>query len=94
MPTEPAPSRPAPVVLVTGATGNQGGVVVDALLDSGAWTVRALTRDPAGRAARALAERGVEVVAGDMADAAPPGGPLRRVRRVQRAEHPHRRPGR
>ena len=58
------------MVLVTGATGNQGGAVVDALLDTGAWTVRALTRDPAGRAARALAERGVEVAAGDMADAA------------------------
>jgi uncharacterized protein YbjT (DUF2867 family) len=59
-----------PVVLVTGATGNQGGAVVDALLHTGAWTVRALTRDPTGPAARALAGRGVAVVGGDMADPA------------------------
>ncbi|MFC5003800.1 NmrA/HSCARG family protein [Dactylosporangium cerinum] len=58
------------MVLVTGATGNQGGAVVDALLHTGAWTVRALTRDPAGPAARALTERGVAVVAGDLADPA------------------------
>jgi uncharacterized protein YbjT (DUF2867 family) len=69
MPTEPAPNRPAPVVVVTGATGNQGGAVVDALLQSGTWTVRALTRDPAGRAARALAGRGAVIAAGDMDDA-------------------------
>ncbi|GAA2986161.1 NmrA/HSCARG family protein [Streptosporangium longisporum] len=58
-----------PLILVTGATGNQGGAVVDALLDPpGRWRVRALTRDPAGASARALANRGVEVVAGDMRD--------------------------
>jgi uncharacterized protein YbjT (DUF2867 family) len=68
MPTDPAPNRAAPVVLVTGATGNQGGAVVDALLRTGAWAVRALTRDPAGRAARTLAERGVVIAAGDMDD--------------------------
>ncbi|MBF9134391.1 NmrA/HSCARG family protein [Plantactinospora sp. S1510] len=69
MSTEPTPNRPAPVILVIGATGNQGGAVVDALLRTGAWTVRALTRDPAGRAARALAKRGVTIAAGDMDDA-------------------------
>lgn len=68
MPTEPTPNRPAPVVLVTGATGNQGGAVVDALLGTGAWTVRALTRDPGGPAARALTQRGVAIAAGDMDD--------------------------
>jgi uncharacterized protein YbjT (DUF2867 family) len=52
-------------VLVTGATGRQGGAVVDALLaDDG--TVRALTRDPSSERARALSARGVEVVRGDM----------------------------
>ncbi|MFG1703730.1 NmrA/HSCARG family protein [Nonomuraea sp. M3C6] len=60
-----------PLILVAGATGNQGGAVVDALLGRPErWRVRALTRDPAGAAARALAGRGVEVVPGDMADAA------------------------
>ncbi|GIH97671.1 NmrA/HSCARG family protein [Planobispora siamensis] len=58
-----------PLILVAGATGNQGGAVVDALLEhSDQWRVRALTRDPAGAPGKALAARGVEVVAGDMAD--------------------------
>ncbi|SDL18629.1 NmrA/HSCARG family protein [Nonomuraea jiangxiensis] len=58
-----------PLILVAGATGNQGGAVVDALLEhSGQWRVRALTRDPSGAPGKVLAARGVEVVAGDMAD--------------------------
>ncbi|HEY5987755.1 MAG TPA: NmrA/HSCARG family protein [Streptosporangiaceae bacterium] len=58
-------------ILVTGATGNQGGAVVDALLEQpGRWRVRALTRTPDGKPARRLAARGVEVVGGDMADEA------------------------
>ncbi|MEV4581427.1 NmrA/HSCARG family protein [Nonomuraea jabiensis] len=58
-----------PLILITGATGNQGGAVVDALLDHpDQWRVRALTRDPSGAPAKTLAARGVEVVAGDMAD--------------------------
>jgi uncharacterized protein YbjT (DUF2867 family) len=58
------------VILVAGATGNQGGAVVDALLDQpDRWRVRALTRDPSGAPARALADRGVEIVPGDMGDA-------------------------
>lgn len=65
-----------PLILVTGATGNQGGAVVDALLDHpDRWRVRALTRNPSGVPARRLAARGVEVVGGDMAD----GESLRRA---------------
>ena len=45
---------------VVGATGRQGSAVVRHLLRDG-WHVRALTRDPSGRAARALAEQGAEV---------------------------------
>jgi uncharacterized protein YbjT (DUF2867 family) len=57
------------MILVAGATGNQGGAVVDALLEHpDRWRVRALTRDPSGASARALGARGVEVIAGDMAD--------------------------
>ncbi|MGW1979462.1 NmrA/HSCARG family protein [Streptomyces sp. NPDC001889] len=57
------------VVLVAGATGNQGGAVVDALLrEPAAWRVRALTRSPDGAAARRLAARGAEIVGGDLAD--------------------------
>lgn len=50
------------LVLVTGATGQQGGAVANALLDRG-HRVRAFTRSPAN-AAR-LAARGAEIVAGD-----------------------------
>lgn len=57
------------VVLVTGATGQQGGAVARHLLASGTYRVRALTRDPSRPAARALEERGAEIVAGDLDDA-------------------------
>ncbi len=53
--------------LVLGATGGQGRAVVDALLVENA-PVRALVRDPASGAARRLAARGVEVVAGALDD--------------------------
>ncbi|WP_338748959.1 NmrA/HSCARG family protein [Janibacter alittae] len=52
-------------VLVLGATGGQGGAVVDALLDHG-LPVRALVRDPAKDSARRLQDRAVEVVAGSL----------------------------
>lgn len=57
-------------VLVTGATGNQGGAVADHLLRGGEFVVRALTRDPEKPAARGLAGRGAEVVKGDLDDRA------------------------
>ena len=56
-------------ILVTGATGHQGGAVARALRAAG-HEVRALTRKPDGEAARALAGRGAEVVRGDLDDAA------------------------
>jgi uncharacterized protein YbjT (DUF2867 family) len=56
-------------ILVTGATGNQGGAVARELLARG-HRVRAMTRKPQGEAARALAGRGAEVVAGDLNDEA------------------------
>jgi uncharacterized protein YbjT (DUF2867 family) len=49
-------------IAVFGATGQQGGAVVDALLDHKA-RVRALVRDPRSDRARALAARGVELAA-------------------------------
>ncbi|MBB4614223.1 NmrA family NAD(P)-binding protein [Novosphingobium taihuense] len=57
------------IVLVTGATGMQGGAVVDALLDKG-FKTRALVRDTNSAAARALAERGVETCQGSFDDVA------------------------
>ncbi len=59
----------AKTILVTGATGQQGGAVLRALLKRG-FTVRALTRDTQGPKAKALAEKGVQVVAGDLSDRA------------------------
>lgn len=57
------------LIAVIGATGQQGGSVVNALLERGA-RVRALVRDAHKPAAVALADRGVELVTGDAGDAA------------------------
>jgi uncharacterized protein YbjT (DUF2867 family) len=54
-------------ILVTGATGKQGGAVARQLLKRGS-RVRALTRDPQKAAARRLGELGAEVVRGDLDD--------------------------
>ncbi|WP_225316358.1 MULTISPECIES: NmrA/HSCARG family protein [Haloferax] len=57
-------------ILVTGATGQQGGAVIDHLLadESGQYEVYGLTRDLSSAAARSLVERGVHVVEGDLRD--------------------------
>jgi len=52
-------------ILVTGATGRQGGAVVRHLLKNG-WRVRALTRDLNKPASRDLALQGVEVCQGNL----------------------------
>ncbi len=54
-------------VLVTGATGKQGGSVARTLLDYG-HKVRGLTRNPESEKAKLLAEEGVEVVKGSFDD--------------------------
>src|SRR5688500_17425732 len=59
-------TRQERVVLVTGATGHQGGAVARHLLDDKTFRVRALTRNPNKAEARAVADRGAEVVAGDL----------------------------
>ena len=56
-------------ILVTGATGKQGGAVVRALLRVGR-PVRAMTRQPSSAAGHALSVQGVEVVKGDFNDPA------------------------
>lgn len=55
------------LILVTGATGKQGGAVVRHLREKG-FPVRALTRDPAKPSARALLETGAEVASGNLDD--------------------------
>lgn len=60
------------IIAVTGATGAQGGGLARAILDdpSGGFTLRAITRKPDSDKARALADRGAEVVAADLDDQA------------------------
>lgn len=55
-------TRTTGTIAVFGATGQQGGAVVDALLDHRA-RVRALVRDPRSDRAQRLAARGVELAA-------------------------------
>ena len=54
-------------VLVTGATGKQGGYLARELLARG-HAIRALTRKPESAGAAALAARGVTIVTGDFED--------------------------
>ena len=54
-------------VLVSGATGRQGGAVIRHMLRNGR-KLRALTRNLNGHAAQELARQGVEVVQGDLED--------------------------
>jgi len=56
------------VVFVAGATGSQGGSVVDALLKHGGWKIRILTRNADAAKAKELAKKGVEIVQGDYTD--------------------------
>ncbi|MFQ5569437.1 MAG: NmrA/HSCARG family protein [Rhodothermales bacterium] len=57
------------LILVTGATGNQGGAVARHLLQRG-FCIRALTRNTEKPAATALARKGAEIMQGDLNDRA------------------------
>ena len=57
------------LLLVTGATGRQGGAVIRHMLPNG-WKLRALTRNPNGYTAKQLSGQGVEIVQGDLEDLA------------------------
>ncbi len=52
-------------ILVTGATGNQGGAVVRSLLNKG-FAVKALTRNPSSPAAKNLHQLHAELIQGDL----------------------------
>lgn len=58
------------IIAVAGATGAQGGGLVNAILNDrgGEFAVRALTRDVKSDKAKALAAKGAEVVAADVDD--------------------------
>jgi uncharacterized protein YbjT (DUF2867 family) len=56
-------------ILITGATGHQGGATALALQGS-SFQLRALTRKPDSEKAQSLASQGVEIVKGDLDDEA------------------------
>ena len=58
------------IIAVVGATGAQGGGLVRAITNdkNGPFAARAITRDPNSEKAKALADAGAEVVAGDVDD--------------------------
>lgn len=62
------PTRGPKIIAVTGATGSQGGGVVNVMKKAPGWKVRALTRNPASDAAQKLADEGIEIVRADFDD--------------------------
>jgi uncharacterized protein YbjT (DUF2867 family) len=55
------------IILISGATGQQGGSTARALAGKG-FAIRALTRNPDSEAAKAIAATGAELVKGDLDD--------------------------
>lgn len=60
------------LLTIFGATGNQGGSVIDAVLArpelKEKYSLRGITRDPASGKSKAMADQGVEMVKGDLND--------------------------
>ncbi len=56
----------AKLIVVLGATGNQGGSVVETFLNDPTWKVRGVTRNQFSAKAQSLLNRGMEVVQADM----------------------------
>lgn len=80
------PDNSSPI-LVTGATGKQGGATARALLAAGV-PVRALVRDPGTERARAVRALGAEVVTGDLRDPGSLRPALKDVRGVFSVQSP------
>jgi uncharacterized protein YbjT (DUF2867 family) len=56
------------LIVVTGATGMQGSGVIDALATNPDWRIRGLTRNTNSEKAKALVDRGIEMVAANLDD--------------------------
>ncbi|WEH38049.1 NmrA/HSCARG family protein [Streptomyces sp. NBC_01218] len=74
-------------VLVTGATGQQGGATARALL-AAEVPVRALVRDPRSKAAQAIEALGAELVRADLSDRASLGPAVEGIRAVFSVQMP------
>ncbi|KAJ7142857.1 NAD(P)-binding protein [Mycena epipterygia] len=57
-----------PIITIFGATGTQGGAVLDAVLADGKYTPRAVSRNVDSAGSKALIAKGVEVVKGNLWD--------------------------
>ncbi len=68
-PTFAAEDHSSKLILVVGATGQQGGAVARELLSRG-YQVRGLTRNPESERAQAVADLGATMVQGDLGDRA------------------------
>jgi NAD(P)-dependent dehydrogenase (short-subunit alcohol dehydrogenase family) len=62
------PDQSYKIIAVTGATGSQGGGVVNVMKKTHGWKVRAITRNVGGDAAKNLAEEGIEVFQAEFDD--------------------------
>lgn len=65
---EGPPPRGPKIIAVTGATGSQGGGVINIMKGVAGWKVRAVTRNPASDAAQKLANEGIEIRQADFDD--------------------------
>ncbi|KAE9370115.1 NAD(P)-binding protein [Stipitochalara longipes BDJ] len=61
-------TAPNKIIVVVGATGNQGSSVTHEFLKLPNWHVRCLTRNPSSAASEALVVLGAEVVQADLSD--------------------------
>lgn len=68
MTTQLKSSLPRKLVVIVGATGAQGGSVINRLLADGSYVLRGLTRNPQSKVAQALTIKGVEMVTADLND--------------------------
>lgn len=56
------------IIAVTGATGAQGGGVINIMKNVPGWKIRAITRNPSSNSAVKLSQNGIEVVRADFDD--------------------------
>jgi uncharacterized protein YbjT (DUF2867 family) len=63
------PNHSQKLVVVVGATGGQGGSVINRLLTDDSYRIRGISRDPQSKKSQALAMKGVQMVRADLNDA-------------------------